>query len=278
MRPAEPFALRMDQIEGKLEDLPMRIDLEKEQTKTAEARYVFISDEAKGFLLEWLKYRQQFMESIANKAKGLKRKSDLSDRVFPFTLNNFRTHWNNALKKAGLYELSKKSKKARVTIPPKILRKFFRTSANWSNPEIAEFLMGHVAGAVGQINGKNDLVKVYAKYDQTPEIVRQSYIEAEPNLTILGSTPELHELRERVVELNEVAQSTGDSILEKSDLITYMKRDISRLEGLVKELSFKMGLMTSDIERLTKLLPPAQRDAYESEPERGKIENPIKSK
>jgi integrase len=233
MRPAEPFALRLDQVEERLNQRPMRIDLEASQTKTAEDRYVFISDEARGALIEWMKYRPQFIKSIENKAKGLNKKKDLSDRVFPFTLSNFRTSWNNALKKAGLYKLSQKTKKKRVTIPPKILRKFFRTSGNWSNPEIAEFLMGHIGGKSGQINrnGNNDLVKVYARYQDTPELVKEVYLEAEPNLTILGNVPEIFELRGQVEELNEVAQTKGEEIIEKSSLVIYMRRDIEQLKN-----------------------------------------------
>jgi len=228
MRPGEPFELRLDQID--LDQKIIKIELEPEQTKTAQARYVYISDEAKGYLTEWLEYRETFMESVKNKARGLGRESvsSLSDRVFPFTLSNLRILWNKALEKAKLAERDKTT--GRHTMPLKILRKYFRTRGDWSksSTEIAEFLMGHIAGSVGQINGKNgDLVRVYARYQDTPDIVLRAYLDAEPSLTIVSSLPEVNQLREENVELEKIAQSKGDAILEKSDLIKYLQRDIA---------------------------------------------------
>ena len=234
MRTSEPFKLRLDQI-ARIDERPMRIDLEPAQTKTAVGRYVFISDEARGFLIEWLEYRDTFVKSIRNKAKGLSpRKDEKTDKVFPFSAVNYRKLWRSALKKAGLYEADSRTGISSIT--PKSLRKFFRTRGNWSNPEIAEFLLGHKMGGIGTINGRNDVAKVYARYQDVPEIVREAYIEAEPNLTILGSTPELHELRNETQELRKVAQSKGDEILEKSDLVKYMRRDLESLKNDNKQL------------------------------------------
>jgi hypothetical protein len=170
--------------------------------------------------------------------------------------------WNGALKKTGLHKQDKVTK--RITSPPKILRKFFRTRANWSNPEIAEFLMGHIGGSMGRINGRNDLVQVYARYEHTPDIVREVYIEAEPNLTILGSTPELYELREETAELRDIAQSKGEEILEKSDLVKYMRRDIEKLKSDNKDLrEMVLGLNTL-VTELDKQMNEF-RDSYQTE-------------
>ena len=259
MRPGEPFELRLDQIVN-LDERPMRIDLEAEQTKTGRPRYTFISDEAKGFLEEWLRHRIKFTEDRKNKARGLNKQNKRDDKLFTFTYQNFLSIWKTALKNAGLYEVDKVTN--RTTIPPKILRKFFRTRGDWSNPEVAEFLMGHTVGDIGRINGKNNgIVKVYAKYDQVPEQVRAAYIEVEPNLTILGSTPELYELREETSELREIAQSTVDKLLLRSGAVTFMQRDIDYLKNdnkklkevigrLRADMAFKWGEMKSMIEQL----------------------------
>jgi len=252
MRPGEPFELRLDQIVN-LDERPLRIDLEAEQTKTGRARYIFISDEAKGFLEEWLRHRDKFTEDRKNKARGLNKQNRRDDKLFTFTYQNFLSIWKTAVKNAGLYEVDKVTN--RMTIPPKILRKFFRTRGDWANPEIAEFLMGHAVGDMGRINGKNNgIVRVYAKYDQVPEQVRAAYIEAEPNLTILGSTPELYELREETTELREIAQSKGDEIIEKSELVKYMRKDLTNLTNDNKRLKSELDGMRSDMKKHEHLL------------------------
>ena len=234
MRPAEPFELRLDQVVN-LDQRPMRIDLEAGQTKMGNARYTFISDEAKGFLMEWLRHRDKFLEDRKNILRKLSKEDLYDGKLFTFSYQNFVSIWRTAVKNAGLYEVDPVTK--RMTITPKILRKFFRTRGNGSNPEIAEFLVGHSVGDIGRINNKNNgIVRVYAKYSEVPEQVREVYIESEPNLTILGSTPELYELRTETEELRVIAQSKGDEIIEKSDLVKYMRRDIEKLQNDNKDL------------------------------------------
>lgn len=255
MRPGEPFKLRLNQI-TRIKERPMRIDLESAQTKTKVGRYVFISDEARGFLTEWLDYRDTFVKSIRNKAKGLSpRKDDKTDKVFPFSAVNYRKLWRSALKKAGLFEADSRTGISSIT--PKSMRKFFRTRGNWSNPEIAEFLMGHKQGGIGTINGRNDLTTVYARYQDVPEIVRDVYIEAEPNLMIFGNTPELYELRIETDELRKVAQTKGDEIIEKSELVKYIRRDLGglknenrRLTNQLNEMAERMGSLDGLKERI----------------------------
>ena len=258
MRTSEPFQLRLDQI-TRIDERPMQIYLDPAQTKTAVGRYVFISDEARGFLTEWLDYRDTFVKSIRNKARGLSpRKDEKPDKVFPFSAVNFRKLWRSALEKAGLMEAD--SRTGISSISPKSMRKFFRTRGNWSNPEIAEFLLGHKQGGIGTINGRNDIAQVYARYEDVPGIVKDAYIEAEPNLTIFGSTPELYELRNETTELRKVAQSKGDEIVEKSELVQYMRRDLAslasdnkRLTNLVNEMAERMGRFEGLAERIEEL-------------------------
>jgi hypothetical protein len=239
-------------------------------------RYIYISDEARGFLIEWLEYRDTFVKSIRNKARGLSpRKDEKADKVFPFSAVNFRKLWRTALEKAGLKEVDPRTGISSIT--PKSLRKFFRTRGNWNNPEVAEFLMGHKQGGIGTINGRNEVAHVYIKFKEAPELVRRVYIDTEPNLTIFGSTPELHELRNETDELRKVAQSKGDEIIEKSELVQYMRRDLAsiksenkRLTNLVNEMAERMGNFEAIVERVTELelylIPdgPVVRDEVEA--------------
>lgn len=89
------------------------------------------------------------------------RAKDYSQRVFPYTSSSFRTLWKHAVEKVGLYETDPVTN--RMTIRSHNLRKFFRTYGKWKNPDVAEALMGHTSG----------LKAVYARFDQTEEILRE---------------------------------------------------------------------------------------------------------
>ena len=112
--------------------------------------------------------------------------------------------------------------------------------------------MGHVGGSVGRINsqGSNELVPVYARYEDAEPQVREVYIEAEPNLTIYGSTPKLYELREEVSELNKVTKTKTEEVIEKSEFVQYLRRDVTQLKTLNRDLAQKLGEITSEIEQL----------------------------
>jgi integrase len=122
MRIGEALSIKLDDLE--LDQEPTRINLRASYTETKKSRLVFISTEAKKLLLEWLDYRPRFIEKNSEYLDdGIK--AMYSEMVFPFTGSNFRKHWGNVLKKAGLFE--KDPETNRMTIRPHNLRKFFRT-------------------------------------------------------------------------------------------------------------------------------------------------------
>jgi integrase len=163
-------ALQIQLTDLDLHSTPPKIYLRASYTKTKKKRITFITTETKNQLEEWLQYRPKYIEknlfyledSVIEDYQGL---------VFPFTDINFRDIWRKALKKADLFE--KDPRTGRVSLRPHNLRKFFRTYGKWSNPDVAEALMGHTSG----------LKAIYARLDQAKDILREGYLEAEPNLS-----------------------------------------------------------------------------------------------
>ena len=223
MRIGETLRIRLDDLD--LDQEPARINLRADYTKTKKSRLVFISTEAKELLLEWLDYRPYFIE------KNTEYLSDelleaYADRVFPFTGSNFRKHWGNALKKAGLFE--KDPETSRMTIRPHTLRKFFRTYGRWKNPDVAEALMGHTSG----------LTAIYARFDQAEEILREGYLEAEQNLSISQNTQTIIELRERVETQSEDIQRLVTDLSVKN---VRLQDEVNELRDQVKETNAQLS-------------------------------------
>lgn len=223
MRIGEAMKLRLRDLD--LDQEPARINLRADYTKTKKSRLVFISTEAKELLLEWLDYRPSFIE------KNTEYLSDelletYADRVFPFTGSNFRKHWGNALKKAGLFE--KDSKTSRMTIRPHTLRKFFRTYGRWKTPDVAEALMGHTSG----------LTAIYARFDQAEDILREGYLEAEPNLSISQNTQTIIELKEKVDTQSEDIQRLVTDLSVKN---VRLQDEVNELRDQVKETNAQLS-------------------------------------
>jgi predicted nucleic acid-binding Zn-ribbon protein len=109
-----------------------------------------------------------------------------------------------------------------MTIRPHNLRKFFRTHGNWRNPDVAEALMGHTSG----------LTAIYARFDQAEEILREGYLEAEPNLSISQNTQTIIELREKVDTQSEDIQRLVTDLSVKN---VRLEREVGELKAQVED-------------------------------------------
>jgi integrase len=183
MRVGEAVKIKLNDLD--LQSTPPKISLKASYTKTKKKRITFISNEAKNQLEEWLQYRPKYLETNKSYYSGSKMANYLQ-LVFPFSLSNFREIWRDALKKSRLY--SQDPKTGRISLRSHNLRKFFRTHGKWSNPDVAEALMGHTSG----------LKAIYARLDQAEDILREGYLEAEQNLSIYQNSKTIQELREKV--------------------------------------------------------------------------------
>jgi integrase len=204
MRSGEALQITLNDID--LDRTPARIYLRASYTKTKKKRLVFISSEAKVILKEWLEYRPKFIDD--------KERIKMSERIFPFSYNNFQAIWRHAIKKANLIKIDPQTN--RSDLHPHNLRKYFRTYGKWKNPDVAEALMGHTSG----------LKAVYARLDQAEHILEEGYLEAEPNLSIYAQSGTIIELREKVDKQSDDIQQ----------LITNLSLKNVKLENKVEDM------------------------------------------
>jgi len=201
-----------------------KINIRAETTKTKKARITFITSEAKVEVERRLVYRDQYIEK--QKRRGISRRflDDVeAGRLFPFGEKTARSMWETALKKVGLYERDQRT--GRLTLRPHNLRKFFRTWGNWSNPDIAECLMGQQEG----------MSKIYARPDQAERLLVEGYKEAEPNLT-LSEAPIIEQVpSEDLREIKNWNTQLRLQILELTQKVQVMDQQIAHLDQIIEE-------------------------------------------
>ena len=217
MRANELLSLRLSDLE--LDHDPPKISLPASITKTKQKRITFITHEARDVLMEWLNFRLEYAEHAASKGGAEFDPND--DRVFPFTYQNLLDIWTRAAEKAGYGKRDENTNRLAFRIHN--LRKFFRTHGQWNNPDVAEALMGHASG----------LKAVYARFDQAVDILREGYLKAEKNLSVLSSTSKVIELEEKVQKKEE---DIDELVKNLSVMRVRLENKIGEQEVVVEEL------------------------------------------
>jgi integrase len=250
MRPNEPFQVLLSDVN--LDTTPAEIIVRGENSKEGDTRRVFLSQEAKETVLEWLNVRDKYLEKSQKRSNGLVKggiapeKALDDERLFPFTVVNFREAWNNTLKKAGLW--NKDSSTGRTQIRVHGLRKFFRSQLALSCPvDIVEALMGH----------QGYLTNAYRRY--TTKQMGEYYLKAEHHVTVSG-TADLHEIKDRLQDTQAAVKGYKDIITEQAVEITQLKERFStqerQLEGIrdrYGELEAKGKVLDALTERMQKM-------------------------
>ena len=175
MRVGEALQIHVRDVD--LSASPAEVRIRAEYTKTKQQRTTFLSGEAAECIGEWLKIRDQYILSAANRGSGLAgvragaRKTVRDPRLFPWDATTVSKAWAIALQKAGLHEVD--SATGRATIHPHMLRKFFRSQLALSCPvDIVETLMGH----------QGYLTDAYRRYSRKQ--MAEYYLAAEHEVTI----------------------------------------------------------------------------------------------
>lgn len=224
-----------------LDEDPCRIVVRGNYTKTGETRNVFISQETKEAIQEWLKVRQHYLSTLRGRfPEGAENRED--GRIFPFQARAGRVMWNDALKKAGLEEWDDSLEclmnniehcRGRRVLHPHCLRKYFAThSTIVVGHDITEALLGHQEG----------LDAVYKKYkgNMLKELAELYKEKIEPKVSVYSNTEELMQLKETVgnqsKEIDTQKQSI-DAILEQRN---------TRIDKLELTLSTVIGLLQSN--------------------------------
>ena len=248
MRIGELLNIKIENLD--LTKNPARISIPRDITKTKKARITFISSEAKQSVEEWLSYRSEWIR--VQRERSIYPIED-DGRLFQISEESFIKLWRRAIDKAKLLKIDQTTK--RMTLHPHSLRKFFRTRGGWTNPDIAEALMGHIGGLKG----------VYTRFDQAEKALIEGYLAAEPNLSISVNSKTITELRQKVTkQSDDITQLVTNLSLRNAKLendLNQVKTDLIKIVDLVqmdavetiKELSDRMGILEERDRKLSEI-------------------------
>jgi integrase len=225
-----------------LTSTPPEMVIRGENAKSGDTRTVFISQEAKEALDEWLKVRASYLRSAKNRNRGLveqrktEGKSVTDDRLFPFSDGNVREIWENALTKAGLWIKDNSTGRSQVRIHG--LRKFFRSQLALSCPvDIVETLMGH----------EGYLTDAYRRYSRKQ--MGEYYLKAEHHVTVTG-TGDLREIHDTVQDQQAAIEGYRGILSKQAEEMVDMRRDIEALKAKEEARTPFDDQMTALLERL----------------------------
>jgi len=200
MRIGEALSVLLEDVN--LDTSPARLYVRGPDAKGGAPRMVFISGEAAETLREWLKVRDQYLESALKRNAGLVRagasqpKARRDNRLFPVTQRTVWESWGRALSAAGLDQRDPVTGRLKRTYHG--LRKFYLSQSKLVIPaEIPEALAGH----------RGYLTDEYRRYTETE--LEDYYRQAEPQLTVMAPA----EVREIQSEFRQKMQAHSE-ILE----------------------------------------------------------------
>jgi len=224
MRIGEALQLKVEDVNHHKN--PAWIEIRGEYTKSGNPRVAFASSEARDALVEWLKVREQYIETAVGRSH-LYEKLDANkeNRLFPFGDTTVYMFWGKALKNAGMADRDPSTNRFKLHVHT--LRKFFRTRLGSVIPvDIVEALMGH----------EGYLTKVYRRYSH--EELAKFYLEGEKALAVFG----------RVVGDEELEKDINTLFRENRDL----RNRIQDTEEENKEWKNRMKLLTEKLDLLEK--------------------------
>ena len=197
---------------------PVKIEIRAEYTKTGNKRTVFISEESKEFIQEWLKEKPAYLEralKILNIPGAQKNIDD--DRIFPMASGVARQKWNRLLRKSGFIEQDTNTSTPRYKIHPHVTRKFYRTwMAKDLGKDMTEYFLGHEEG----------LDAVYRRYgdDSNKKLLGDEYLKGMHNVSIFMVTPDLTEHTQQIEALqkeNKDLRKDLDTLIRKLMINNY---------------------------------------------------------
>jgi len=244
MRVGTLVQLSLEDVDFDME--PVRIRIRAEYIKSKQKRITFISPEAKEALLEWLKYRPQYIE-IANTRSRLHEREGGPEEIFPFTSIYFNYIWWNALDKANLKRVD--SRTNRATLHPHGLRKFFRLVVGRHGQDEAEAIMGHQTG----------LNAVYAKFtgEMGERRLKEIYLKALPELSVYRKPLLVNKEKEELLEMLRKAEDTLDGLIKDSVMkdakINYITEILKQKDELIKQLSTRVERFEFHVQRMLEL-------------------------
>lgn len=219
MRIGEALALMPDDIDWSTE--PVTVHIRGTRTvdgigepKNGEPRISYLSSEAAFALKEWLAYRPEYFAGTCKKlGQGRTLKDSTDPRLIPVVHNTIQTAYTNALKKAGLFQVDKKTNWS--TITSHSLRKFANSQLKAAGmpAEMVEMILGHE----GYLSG------AYRRYPE--EQVRKAYLAVEYAIS-LNAPSNMPAIRADLEQSKETQQAlAGELIRLRNDLEALARND-----------------------------------------------------
>jgi len=207
MRIGEALSIKLEDIY--LDEDPPRIELYNTKTRTGFGRDVYISNEAREAIEDWLLSRDRYVTH---------RRMSMDRRLFPFTRSICYTMWNGALRKTGYNERCRRTKRRVYHIHT--TRKFFATFHR-GDPEVKEYLLGHY--------------DIYNRPEFDSEYVVEQYKLGEENVTIFEPSSDI--LKELELQRKQIAQMKMYMDRIVKELLPMLEtEDVKELSKSYKEL------------------------------------------
>ncbi|GAG67840.1 unnamed protein product [marine sediment metagenome] len=174
---------------------PPRVNIPGNISKTGDPRITFLTEEAKEYLLEWYKIRNDYLQLAIRKTKHVCKKTGNDDTIFPFHYNIAWTRWIYLIKKAKLDERDPTTNRHVLHIH--CLRKWFLSQLKLEIPHvIAEAIAGH----------EQYLDDAYRRF--TKEQIADYYKKGMHNLMVMNVQPDLTgihaELKDKDQQIREL--------------------------------------------------------------------------
>lgn len=228
MRIGEALSVRLSDV--KMNESPVRIYIRQEHSKTGLPRNVFVSDETKALLEEWLQYRDTYI----TKKRGSASVRVDDGTLLPFSQRAAIQMWEVSLTKAGILKSDETTR--RKTIHPHGLRKFFRRelpkgSQSAKGIEMTEQIMGH-GGYLGGVYHTVPLDELREFY-QDAQRALAIYLTDDPEVKgkVAALTQENEDLKKRLAQIESIQQQQ-QQIIEFYAQFTQKNGDASpRMNG-----------------------------------------------
>ena len=170
IRSGELLNIRLQDIN--LDSEPAEITIPEEtQRKTGkwtpkneDGRYTFISPEAVEVIREWLKIRQDWLNTSIKRGHASEYKDSDDQRLFPLAMSTLSHMFGNALRKAGICESDERT--GRRTVSAHLFRKYFMSQMKTVMPvEMVEELAGH-RGYLSDAYRRYSKAQIAAEYNK----------------------------------------------------------------------------------------------------------------
>jgi integrase len=219
MRIGECLKLTVEDVD--LTSDPARVNIRGEYTKTGNPRVAFISVEAKEFLQEWLRIREDELKVAVKRSRFGKAEEDR--RIWAFETTTAYYIWRSAIAKSGFAnKFTYNNGLERYTVHPHVLRKFFRTRMATVIPvDVVEALMGH----------EGYLTEVYRRYSL--EDLAKFYKQGEHTLLVFADNEGVAKLRAEVEERNRQLQTLINGLVSEN---MELKAKLSSFEKQMLEM------------------------------------------